>query len=176
MLGTIGKKMNVTAMPGEGVLDAAEKEVRYGALARDIAAVTSGEANVISNMASIACLLHHAFDHFIWTGFYRVDPENANELVVGPYQGTLGCLRIPFGRGVCGRAAATGETLVVENVHEFDDHITCDSGSNSEIVVPVRDRAGVLIAVLDVDSSALDAFDDIDADHLEAIVAQAFAG
>jgi GAF domain-containing protein len=104
-----------------------------------------------------------------------VDPAKGDELVVGPYQGTLGCLRIAFGRGVCGTAAATGRTQLVEDVHAFPGHIACDSRSQSEIVVPVRDADGRLIAVLDVDSDRPAAFDAVDQLWLEQIVDSAFA-
>ena len=128
-------------------------------------------------MATVSAMLAQAFaPRFFWTGFYVVDPIKGDELVVGPYQGTLGCLRIAFGRGVCGAAAARGETLVVDDVHAFPGHIACDARSRSEIVVPVRDRAGRLIAVLDVDSAEPAAFDAADRAGLEAMVAQVFAG
>src|SRR5262249_15347677 len=113
---------------------------------------------------------------YFWAGFYLVDAQRPRELVVGPYQGTLGCLRIPFGRGVCGTAAATGETQLVPDVHAFPGHIACDSRSASEIVVPVRDAAGRLIAVFDVDSEQPAAFDAFDQGGLEAILRQVFAG
>jgi hypothetical protein len=93
-------------------------------------------------MATVASMLAASFDHYFWTGFYVVDPTRVRELVVGPYQGTLGCLRIAFGRGVCGTAAATGQTQLVEDVHAFPGHIACDSRSASEIVVPVFDGQG----------------------------------
>src|SRR5215467_13831931 len=130
----------------------AEKAQRYAAVAEEIAAVLEGEPNVTARMATVASMLAATFGTYFWTGFYVVDPDKPRELVVGPYQGTLGCLRIAFGRGVCGAAAATGKTQVVEDVNAFPDHIACDSRSLSEIVVPVRDRQGRLIAVLDVDS------------------------
>ena len=103
-----------------------------------------------------------------------VDPDRPNELVVGPYQGTLGCLRIPFGRGVCGTAAATRGTQVVEDVHALANHIACDARSRSEIVVPVFDAKDMLIAVFDVDSDRVAAFDKVDAEWLERILAAAF--
>ena len=152
----------------------ADKAERYAELSGDIAAVLAGEPNRVARMATIASLLANAFETFFWTGFYVVDAEKPGELVVGPYQGTLGCLRIPFGRGVCGAAAATGQTQIVSDVHGFPDHIACDSRSNSEIVVPVFAAAGALLAVLDVDSTAFGAFDAVDAEWLERIVAQAF--
>jgi GAF domain-containing protein len=120
-------------------------------------------------------MLASSFDHFFWTGFYVVDPERPDELVVGPYQGTLGCLRIKFGRGVCGAAAATGELQLVEDVHAFPDHIACDARSQSEIVVPVFGPEGRLLAVLDVDSDRKAAFDGEDAFWLQAIVREVFS-
>lgn len=148
----------------------ADKAERYIALRAEIAAVIAGEPNVTARYATAASLLAQAFpDRFFWTGFYVVDPNKPNELVVGPYQGTLGCLRIPFGKGVCGAAAAKRETIIVPDVHAFPGHIACDSRSNSEIVTPVLDRSGALAAVLDVDSTAFDAFDALDKTALEAI-------
>ena len=135
-----------------------------------IAGVLDGEPNQTARLATIACLLSQAFDDFFWTGFYLVDPDKDEELVVGPYQGTLGCLRIPFGRGVCGTAAAQRKTQIVEDVHAFPGHIACDAASQSEIVVPVFDR-GVLLGVLDVDSTQIGSFDQRDAEALERIVA-----
>lgn len=152
------------------------KEDEYKAVAAQIDAVLDGETNRTAQMATVSCLLAQAFpERFFWTGFYVVDPERENELVVGPYQGTLGCLRIQFGRGVCGTAAATCETQLVEDVHAIENHIACDSRTNSEIVVPVVDKAGDLIAVLDVDSAEPSAFDEIDKTYLEEIVAAVFA-
>lgn len=148
----------------------AEKADRYAALRTEIAAVIAGEPNLIARYASAACLLAAAFpDRFFWTGFYLVDPLKTEELVVGPYQGSLGCLRIPFGKGVCGAAAREKRTFIVPDVHAFPGHIACDSRSNSEIVVPVFRAGGELAAVLDVDSTAFDAFDHVDQAGLEAI-------
>lgn len=148
----------------------AEKLARYEELRKEIAAVIAGEPSETARYATAACLLAQAFaPRFFWTGFYVVDPEKGNELVVGPYQGTLGCLRIPFGKGVCGAAAARRETVIVKDVHTFPGHIACDSRSNSEIVVPVFGRDGTLKAVLDVDSTEFAAFDEADRIGLEAI-------
>ena len=146
------------------------KAERYGALRSEIAAVIAGEPNRIARYATASSLLAQAFpDRFFWTGFYLVDETKPSELIVGPYQGTLGCLRIPFGKGVCGAAAAKRESIIVPDVHAFPGHIACDSRSNSEIVTPVFDKAGALVAVLDVDSTQFNAFDDIDRSGLEAI-------
>ncbi|MBL8553716.1 MAG: GAF domain-containing protein [Phenylobacterium sp.] len=165
----MAEAFNETVLP-------AEKVQRYAAVAEEIAAVLEGEPNVTARMATVASMLAASFDHYFWTGFYVVDAERDRELVVGPYQGTLGCLRIAFGRGVCGTAAATRETQVVEDVHAFPGHIACDSRSASEIVVPVVDGSGELIAVFDVDSERRAAFDRIDREGLERILAQTFAG
>lgn len=148
----------------------ADRAERYTALRSEIAAVIAGEPNVTARYATAASLLADTFpDRFFWTGFYVVDADKPNELVVGPYQGTLGCLRIPFGKGVCGAAATKRETILVPDVHAFPGHIACDSRSNSEIVTPVFDKSGALAAVLDVDSTQFDAFDAVDKTGLEAI-------
>ena len=152
------------------------KKERYSEVAREIAAVLDGERNLIARMATIANILHHAFDHYFWTGFYLVDPEKPGELVIGPYQGTLGCLRIPFSKGVCGACASARETIIVPDVHAFPGHIACDSRSESEIVAPVFDPKGRLMAVFDVDSDRKGQFDDDDKAGIEAILAAAFAG
>jgi GAF domain-containing protein len=144
---------------------------RYRAVAAEVASVVAGETSRTARLATTASLLVAAFgERFFWCGFYEVDPLKPAELVVGPYQGTLGCLRIPFGKGVCGACAAKRETIIVPDVHAFPGHIACDSRSNSEIVVPVFDKAGDLVAVLDVDSTAYAAFDEDDAAGLEAVV------
>jgi len=149
-----------------------DKAEAYVSLRAEIAAVITGEPNRTARYASAASLLANAFpDRFFWTGFYLVDEAKGDELVVGPYQGTLGCLRIPFGKGVCGAAAARRESVLVPDVHAFPGHIACDSRSNSEIVVPVFDRSGALAAVLDVDSTQFGAFDDVDRAGLERICA-----
>jgi GAF domain-containing protein len=152
------------------------KAARYAEVAEEIASVLAGEPNLTARMATVASMLANSFDHYFWTGFYVVDPERAEELVVGPYQGTLGCLRIAFGRGVCGTAAAMRQTQLVPDVHAFPGHIACDSRSASEIVVPVLDREGRLIAVFDVDSEQPAAFDTVDQAALEAILKATFAG
>lgn len=148
----------------------ADKAARYREVAAMITSVVAGETSHTARYATAVSLLVQAFGpRFFWTGFYVVDPLKPTELVVGPYQGTLGCLRIPFGKGVCGAAAASGKTQLVKDVHAFPGHIACDSRSNSEIVVPVYDAEGALAAVLDVDSTELAAFDDVDQAGLESI-------
>jgi GAF domain-containing protein len=154
---------------------AADKAARYAEVADEIASVLDGEPNLTARMATVASMLANSFDHYYWTGFYVVDPAKPRELVVGPYQGTLGCLRIAFGRGVCGAAAETGRTQLVEDVHAFPGHIACDSRSQSEIVAPVFDAAGTLLAVFDVDSDRPAAFDAVDQQGIETILKATFA-
>ena len=142
----------------------------YAELKTEIDSVVAGETYIPARYASAACLLSQAFSpRFFWTGFYVVDPLKPGELVVGPYQGTLGCLRIPFGKGVCGACADRKESIIVPDVHAFPGHIACDSRTNSEIVVPVFDANGALAAILDVDSEQADAFDEVDRLGLENI-------
>ncbi len=157
------------------MMTAAEKKQRYAELAKEIAAVLDGEDHLIARMATVSNILHHAFEHYFWTGFYLVDPKAPNQLVIGPYQGSLGCLRIAFGKGVCGTAAATRQTQIVDDVQAFAGHIACDARSQSEIVVPVITAAGNLIAVFDVDSDNKAQFDEIDRDGLERIIQASFA-
>ena len=158
----------------EKILSGSRAE-RYSAVAQEIAAVLDGEPNLGARMATVAAMLAASFEHYFWTGFYVVDSEKPDELVIGPYQGTLGCLRIAFGRGVCGAAARSRQTVRVDDVHAFPGHIACDSRSASEIVVPVVDSDGHLIAVFDVDSEQPAAFDADDQAGLEAILKQVFA-
>ena len=152
----------------------ADKAERYAEVEAEILAVLDGEPNRTARMATVAAMLADAFPAFFWTGFYVVDEAKPGELVVGPYQGTLGCLRIPFGRGVCGAAARDRLTQVVEDVHAFPGHIACDSRSASEIVVPVLDASGALIAVFDVDATTPAAFDAEDQVALERLMARVF--
>jgi L-methionine (R)-S-oxide reductase len=145
-----------------------EKAAIYERVTGEIEATLEGETDLLAAMVTVVCLLHYAFDSYFWTGFYRrVGPD---ELLIGPYQGTLGCLHINFDRGVCGACARSQQTVIVPDVHQFPGHIACDSDSKSEIVVPVFDRARRLIAVLDVDSDQYGAFDKIDQRYLEQIV------
>lgn len=143
------------------------KERAYAQLHAHFLAVMSGINDDVAGMATLSSMLHHAFG-FLWTGFYRV--VGPNLLRVGPYQGTLGCLDIAFGRGVCGTAAAERRTVVVADVQNFPGHIACDARSKSEIVVPVFDPNGGLIAVLDIDADTKSRFDAQDAASLEYIV------
>lgn len=144
------------------------KEEAYETLDSQLRLVLEGISDPIATMATLSSLLYHGFGH-LWVGFYRV-VEPGRLLRVGPYQGTLGCLEIEFGRGVCGTAAATGRTVVVPDVARYAGHIACDARSRSEIVVPVKDANGNLMAVLDLDSEHLAAFDRDDARGLERLV------
>lgn len=144
----------------------------YDQLSKTIAALAEGETDEVALMATLACEIHHADDRFDWTGFYR---NVGNEtLKIGPYQGGHGCLVIPFLRGVCGAAARTGEIQLVPDVDSFPGHIACASSTRSEIVLPVWNRAGDLIGVLDIDSDQPDAFTEADAKGLSAILRQVF--
>lgn len=155
--------------------DATQTPLRadWRGLRRSIAALTEGETDPVALMATLACELHHADDRFDWTGFYRVtEPE---VLKIGPYQGGHGCLVIPFSRGVCGACARTGQVQVVDDVDAFPGHIACASSTRSELVVPVRDASGALIAVLDIDSDQPAAFTAEDAEALTEILSDTFA-
>lgn len=130
----------------------------------------TGVTNTTTKMSTINCVLKTNLPYYFWVGFYLVNTEKPDHLIVGPYQGTLGCLHIPFSKGVCGAAARTQKTQLVEDVHAFPGHIACDSASNSEIVLPVFDKKNELIAVFDVDSTELNSFDKIDQKYLEQIL------
>jgi L-methionine (R)-S-oxide reductase len=144
------------------------KSAAYRTLTEHWSSTMEGIRDPIAGMATLSALLHHGFRH-LWTGFYRV-VEPRRLLRVGPYQGSLGCLEIAFGRGVCGTAAAEQRTVLVEDVHAFPGHITCDARSRSEIVVPTFGPDGALIAVLDIDSDQPSAFDDTDRMALELML------
>ena len=140
----------------------------YAELRGHVEAVLEGIDDDIAAMATVSALIHNSFGH-LWTGFYRV-VEPGRLLRIGPYQGTLGCMEIEFGRGVCGTAAAERRTVIVDDVNAFQGHITCDPRSRSEIVVPVFDHQRNLIAVLDIDSDEPSTFDDEDREGLERIL------
>lgn len=147
--------------------------VDYSELSQTIAALTEGETDTVSLMATVTCEVHHSDDRFDWTGFYRVvGPEL---LKIGPYQGGHGCLVIPFSRGVCGAAARTGEVQLVADVEAFPGHIACSSSTRSELVLPVRNSAGTLLGVFDIDSDQPDAFSQEDADRIAEILDATFA-
>ena len=141
------------------------KEEKYELLVSQIRALIEGENDVIAVMSNVAAAIHQSMG-FWWTGFYRVKGE---ELVLGPFQGPVACMHIPYGKGVCGTAWQRAETVVVEDVEQFPGHIACSSESKSEIVVPVFDGDGKVTAVLDIDSEKLATFDDTDRRYLEEI-------
>lgn len=145
----------------------------YDTLAKTLAALTDGETDAVALMATFVCEVHHADVRFDWTGFYRVVAPEL--LKIGPYQGAHGCLSIPFSRGVCGAAARTGEVQLVPDVDAFPGHIACASSTRSELVLPVRDGAGRLIGVFDIDSDLPDTFTEEDATRLGELLDRVFA-
>jgi L-methionine (R)-S-oxide reductase len=147
--------------------------IDYESFKKTIASLTDGEDDVIALMATVASELHHSDDRFDWTGFYRV--TSPQMLKIGPYQGGHGCLQISFNRGVCGAAARLEKTQLVVDVATFPGHIACSSLTRSEIVLPVWDRSGSLLAVLDIDSNQLNAFTQTDVDALAPILASVFS-
>jgi L-methionine (R)-S-oxide reductase len=149
-------------------LRAVPRKKAYKELEAHVAALLDGGTDEVAAMATISALLHHSLG-FLWTGFYRV-VEPGRLLRVGPYQGSLGCLDIQFGRGVCGRVAASGRSMIVPDVQAFADHIACDARSRSEIVVPVYNSRNDLIAVLDIDSEKTDTFGAEDQEGLERLM------
>ena len=147
--------------------------VNYSELSAQIIALTAGERDTVSLMATLACEVHRADARFDWTGFYRVVAPDI--LKIGPYQGGHGCLVIPFSRGVCGACARTGEVQLVPDVEVFPGHIACAASTRSELVLPVRNAAGRLLGVFDIDSDLPDAFSQTDAEELQSILDQVFA-
>lgn len=145
-----------------------QKQEFYQSLVKQTESLITGEPNIIANMANISALLFTSLDDVNWAGFYLID--SPTELVLGPFQGNPACIRIPLGKGVCGTAAATAQTQLVEDVHAFAGHIACDAASNSEIVIPVH-KNGEVFAVLDIDSPSTARFDADDKLGLEALVA-----
>ncbi|MCQ8876854.1 GAF domain-containing protein [Pseudoalteromonas shioyasakiensis] len=145
-----------------------QKQEFYQSLVKQTESLIAGETNIIANMANISALLFTSLDDVNWAGFYLMD--SPSELVLGPFQGNPACIRIPVGKGVCGTAAATAKTQLVEDVHAFSGHIACDAASNSEIVIPIH-KNGEVYAVLDIDSPSIARFDAEDKQGLEALVA-----
>lgn len=143
-----------------------EKVEFYQSLNEQVAAIISSENDFIANMANVSAILFDALDYVNWAGFYRLVD---NELVLGPFQGKVACIRIPVGRGVCGTAVSENKTQLIDDVHQFSGHIACDAASNSEIVIPVRQN-GKIIAVLDIDSINYGRFDEQDRAGLEQTV------
>jgi GAF domain-containing protein len=141
------------------------KQDKYEELLPQIEALMHGEKDLIANLANVSAALFHVFD-WLWVGFYRVEDQN---LVLGPFQGPVACTRIEKGKGVCGKCLEDKEAIIVPNVHEFPGHIACSALSNSEIVVPVFDKKGNVILVLDIDSEHLSDFNNTDAEYLANI-------
>ncbi len=155
------------------LLPEAERVARLQEALPQIRAAVEGEEDPVAVMATLACLLWQTLPQASWCGFYRRVAER--ELAVGPYQGAMGCLRIPFERGVCGACARSGEVQLVPDVHQFPDHIACDDATRSELVIPVRDGEGILRAVLDLDCAQFDGFCPAEADLLRELLEGLFA-
>ena len=153
-------------------MDREKKRAIYDEALRELAAQFRETPSPTARMATAAAVLHSRLKHFFWTGFYVLLD---GELTVGPYQGPPACIVLPPHKGVCWAGIDRGEPVLVPNVHDFPDHIVCDGRANSELVVPVRDRLGRIIGVLDVDSADFDAFDLIDVDRLQRVLAMIFA-
>ncbi len=145
----------------------AQKEGRYSRIYSQLVDLLKDKPNLNARMATIVAVLHHKMNYFFWTGFYLLDE---GELIVGPYQGSLACIKLKKNTGVCWASVNLGQTVIVADVHEFPGHIACDSRSNSEIVVPLTDKSGKIIGVLDVDSKEFGSFDEVDAEWLEKII------
>ena len=143
------------------------RAARYADVERAIESLLAGEDDWVAAMATVASELHQAFDYYDWTGFYRA--AAGEQLVIGPFQGGHGCLRIPFGKGVCGAAARTRKAQLVPDVRAFEGHIACSNTSRSELVVPIVARDGRLLGVLDVDSDARAAFTRLDQEGLQRL-------
>ncbi|MCU5470663.1 GAF domain-containing protein [Bacillus paranthracis] len=139
---------------------------QYETVIKQLDALLTGESNVVANLSNASALLNQFLDRVNWVGFYVTE---GNQLILGPFQGMPACVRIPFGRGVCGVAAETKTTQLVADVHQFPGHIACDSASNSEIVVPII-KDGNVIGVLDIDSPEKNRFDEVDQRYLEKFV------
>lgn len=148
-----------------------DKKKAYQSAIGQIDAVLEGETNMVLKMATINCILKEQLPYYYWLGFYCV---HQGALIIGPYQGTLGCLHIPFDKGICGRAALTQRPQIIDDVHQDPEHLACDAATMSEIVLPVWDNEGQLIAVFDVDSTQKKAFDTIDKTFLEALLLRHF--
>lgn len=152
-------------------MDKEKKTGRYQRVYDQLSKILQPNNNTIAAMATIAAVLHHKFDYYFWTGFYLLEDS---ELIVGPYQGPVACIKLKKDIGVCWAGINQGETILVPNVHEFPGHIACDSRSNSEIVVPLKNQLGEVIGVLDVDSKELNSFDEVDKEGLERILGLVF--
>jgi len=148
-------------------MDKTKKKGRYDRIYKQLEELVGKSDHSISRMATVTAVLHHKLEYFFWTGFYLLKD---GKLLVGPYQGPVACQELEKGKGVCWAGINRKETIVVPDVHQFPDHIACDSRSKSEIVVPLRNEKGEILGVLDVDSSELGSFDEVDAEWLEKIL------
>lgn len=148
-------------------MDSIKKAGRYSRILEQLEELLRDRPNLTARMSTVIAVLHNKMDGFFWTGFYLLDN---GELIVGPYQGSLACIRLKKDTGVCWAGINRGETIVVPDVHQFPGHIACDSRSNSEIVVPLRDNEGRILGVLDIDSKEFNSFDEVDAEWLEKIL------
>ncbi len=145
------------------------RKEQYAQLILQIVGLIKGETNLVSILANVSAALHETFpERFFWTGFYL--HEEGKTLLLGPFQGSVACYSIPFGKGVCGKAWEEGRTLIVPDVEEFPGHIACSSLSRSEIVVPMYDSSHTFRGVLDIDSTRLDDFNDDDKEGLERVI------
>lgn len=145
------------------------KSEMYELMNSQLKALLQGESNRIANMANASALIYQTLEDLNWAGFYLYDRDN-NDLVLGPFQGKVACMHIPMNKGVCGSAAYQRKTLVVDDVHQFEGHIACDSASNSEIVIPII-KNNQLLGVLDIDSPNFNRFDNTDKTYLEKFIA-----
>ncbi|PKP35174.1 MAG: histidine kinase [Bacteroidetes bacterium HGW-Bacteroidetes-17] len=148
-------------------MDKTKKLNRYKRVYAQLDELLKDSTDPVANQSTIIAVLHHKFDYFFWTGYYRLIE---GELIVGPYQGAVACIHLKKNTGVCWAAINSGKTVIVSDVHDFAGHIACDSRSKSEIVIPVKNKKGEIMCVLDVDSQELNSFDEADAEGLEKIV------
>ena len=148
-------------------MDKTKKLNRYKRVYQQLEDLLKDSNDPISNQATIIAILHNKFDYYFWTGYYRLVE---GKLIVGPYQGSVACINLAKDTGVCWAAINNKKTMIVPDVHEFANHIACDSRSKSEIVVPIKNAEGKIVSVLDVDSKELNSFDEADAEGLEMIV------
>jgi len=148
-------------------MDPKKKQGRYERVIKQLSQLLETDNGILARMATINAILHHKFDYFFWTGFYILKNE---ELIVGPYQGPVACQKLAKNKGVCWESVNQKKAIIVADVEKFPDHIACDSRSKSEITIPLINSQNEVIAVLDVDSSELNSFDEIDRVNLEKIV------
>ncbi|MFL2099306.1 GAF domain-containing protein [Desemzia sp. FAM 23989] len=146
------------------------KEKKYQLMNNQLRALIAGEKNLIANLSNASALLYESLPEINWSGFYLFE-ESSQELVLGPFQGKVACIRLQLGKGVCGTAFEQNNSIIVEDVNQFPGHIACDAASQSEVVVPLQTTAGELIGVLDIDAPITNRFDEIDRKYLEEFAA-----